>query len=238
MRLTVNKISFLFLILFCLFSFACGQTEAEKIKLHNEYVDKATVLRKQGDLQGAIEQQKKAVEIFPNNADTLAVLAGIYLDLYEKDSSKSNLENSKHLLERASKINPKNVVIREMYSTILELLGDKQGALREMKAAVELQPDNLDNRVNLAVIQKSLGKNESARENFEYVLQRNPNYIYALYHYGEAELEDGNIEKAKELFSKVVDLDETAESRDLNFVRDSKKRLVELESKKAKVAKP
>lgn len=238
MRRMGSNLSILILLLFCFFSFACGQTESEKIELHNEYASESFQLKKQGNLQGAIEQQKKAVQLFPNNADSLSVLAGLYMSLYEKTSAKDNLIKSKELLERAIKIDAKDAVNHKMLSSTLELLGDKQGAMKEMQTAVNLQPDNLDNRTNLAVIQKSLGDGKSARENFESVLQENPNYIYALYHYGEAELKDGNIEKAKELFSKVVNLQENSESRDLGFIKDSKQKLDEIENRKAKVAKP
>jgi tetratricopeptide (TPR) repeat protein len=232
-----SKIVVLFLLCFCFFNSACAQSEKDKIKLHNEYANKASELRKQGNLDGAIQEQKKAVELFPDNADTLAVLAGMYMTLYEKDSSKDNLENAKQLLEKANKINPNDAVSHKMYSTTLELLGDKQGALREMEITVKLQPDNFDNLVNLGVIQKSLGDGKSARENFEKVLEKNPNYIYALYQYGEAELEDGNLEKAKSLFEKAVKQADKIEARDKDYMEQSKMELEKIKNKKAKAVR-
>lgn len=237
-RGAINKAGLLFLLLFCFFNIACGQMQADKIKQHNDYANKAAAFRNQGDLQSAVEEQKKALELFPDNPDTLAVLAGMYLTLNEDKPSKENLENAKQLLEKATKINPNDAVSRKMYSATLELLGDKQGALREMESAVELQPENLDNLVNLAVIQKSVGDGKSAQENFEKALRKNPNYIYALYHYGEVEVENGNFEKAERLFKKAVDLERNEDRRDADLIEECRKRLAEIKNRKSKSATP
>ncbi len=46
-----NKIVVLFLLSFCFFNTACGQSEEYKIRIHNEYANKASELRKQGNLE-------------------------------------------------------------------------------------------------------------------------------------------------------------------------------------------
>ena len=232
-----NKILVICLLSLCFINSACGQSEAELIKQHNEHANKASELRKQGNLTEAIDEQKKAIQLFPNNADTIAVLAGLYMSLYDKTTSKDDLDNAKQLLEKANKINPNDAVSHKMYSTTLELLGDKQGALREMETAIKLQPDNLDNLINLGVLQKSLGNSKSAKENFERVLSKDPNYIYALYQYGEVELEEGNVEKAKSLFEKVIEQENKIEVRDSDYVKESRKRLEEINNQKVKTAK-
>ena len=224
------------LFLLILSNFACAQSEAEKAKLHNKFASRASELRSQDDLQAAIEEQKKAVEIYPNDANTLSVLAGMYLDFHEKNKSKESLNKAQALLKQAVNIAPNDAVIRQMYSLSLELSGDNQGALREMKTAVKLQPDNLDNLVNLAAIEQSLKNTDSARKNLDEVLQQNSKYIYALYRYGEIELEEGNIETAKEFFQKVVSQKSNANNRDLTYIAESEKRLEELGNQKSKAA--
>ncbi len=238
MRLMANKISFLFLILFCLFSFACGQTEAEKIKVHNQYVDKATVLRKQGDLQGAIEQQKKAVELFPNNADTLAVLAGMYINLHEENSSLENLEKAKELLLKASSIKPRDSVIHIMLAGVFDMMGNEKEALEHNKIAANLEPNNLQNLTNLGSAQNGVGNNDAARATFEKVLRKNPNYAYALYQYAELELETGNREKAIELFERGSKASATDNDDDTKYIEISRNRLEELRNEKVKTAFP
>lgn len=52
----INRISKFFLMIVCLLSIACGQTAEEKLKESYKYEDKALELRKQGDLQGTVEQ--------------------------------------------------------------------------------------------------------------------------------------------------------------------------------------
>lgn len=224
-----NRI-YLLLLMFCSTLTGCGQSESEKIKLHNMYVDKATVLRMQGDLNGAIVEQSKAVGVLPENPATLAVLAGFYLDRYEDADPKQreDLLSAKQLLEKAIKINDGVAIRHEMLSAVLELLGEKEAALQEMEAAIRLEPDNLDNMVNLAVRQQSVGDIELAKETFESILKKNPDYIYALYHFAEAEVENGNIVNAKSIFKKIISFEKHVKSRDLGFIADSKKALSKL----------
>lgn len=160
----------------------------------------------------------------------------MYLDLHEKDKSEESLIKAQTLLNKSVNIAPNDAVIRQMYSLNLELLGDLQGALKEMKVAVRLQPNNLDNLVNLAAIEQSLKNTKSARENLDKVLQQNPKYIYALYRYGEIELEEGNTEKAKAFFEKVVNLRNETTDRDANYIEESVKRLKEMNTQKSKTA--
>jgi tetratricopeptide (TPR) repeat protein len=233
-----DKLFFLFLLISFLFLNACGQSKTEKAKLHNEYAKRASELRRNGDLQEAIKEQEKAVSLLPENGKPLTVLAGMYLDLYEQDASKINLEKAREILKKSTELDPKDAIGHKMYSETLERLGDKQGAIKELEIAVEMQPENLDNLVNLGVIQQSVKDNKSATESFEKVLLQNPNYIYALYQYGEAELENKNIEKAKELFGKAIKSSSQSGNTDSRYIELSRKRLEELNNRKSQTAKP
>lgn len=238
MRLTGSKLICFCVVLFSLFSFACGQTEVEKIKLHNQYTNTAYDLREQGELLKAIEYQQKAVELFPKNADTLAVLAGMYMKLYEQTSSKKELEKAKDLLLKASKIKPNDVVIYKMLAGVFDMSGNEKETLKYSQKAVELQPENLESLTNLGTAQNSVENNDVARAIFEKVLQKNPNYAYALYHYAELELETGNKAKALKLFERGSKASESDNEGNTKYIEICRQRLEELKNEKAKTASP
>lgn len=232
-----NKLIILSLFLFCLVNLACGQSQQERNRLHNEYTDKATELREQGDLREAVEYQKKAVEILPENGKPLMVLANLYLELYEKNRSKQDLEEAKKALEKAIKLNPNDPIGHEMLGETFKRLGKNDEAIKQLRMVLKIHPDDIDSLVNIGAIYTSSGRYKLAEETFENVLKKNPNYIYALFHYGDLEAKRGNIEKAKTLLIKAVAQKEIASSDDFEFVEQSEKKLEEIENQKSKSAK-
>ncbi len=226
----------IFLSLLISSNFACGQSEAEKIKLHNEYANKASELREQGKLKEAVEEQKKAIEFVPKSGESITVLANLYLELYEKTKDKTFLIEAKKQLEKSTQLEPKDPIGHEMLAETLKRLGDNEEALKQLNIVIQLQPNDLDSIVNIGSIHSSLGEYKSAEESFEKVLRMNPDYIYARYQYGEFELKRGNKDKAEILFEKVVNLKTIAPPEDLEFIKTSEKKLEELKNQKSKTA--
>ncbi len=238
MQLTVNKICSLILLCICFSISACSQSETQKNEQFNKYSVKAYELRKKGDLQSAITEQKKAVALKPKDWESLTVLAGLYLDLYDQNKKKENLEQARELLLKALKINPNDAVGHEMLAGTYDRLGNKTKALEETEKVNILKPNDIENLTNLAINQYDLKSLDISRKTFEKVLQRNPNYAYALYYYAELELETGNREKAIELFERGSKASATDNDGDTKYIDINRQRLGELKSEKAKTASP
>jgi tetratricopeptide (TPR) repeat protein len=232
MQFTVKNKWLMPLLILCLFFNACGQSESERIKLHNQHTNKATALREQGKLEEAIEEQKKAVEMLPDDGKPLMVLATLYIDLYEKNKVLELLEKANNLLEKAVKLEPEDAIGHQMLSLSLERLGNKERALIEMKKAVQIQPADLENQVNLGAILENLEKFNEARETFGKVLQKNPNYIYGLYHFAELEFKEKNYPKAMELFERAIKVKPAEDGSDVKYIEICKQRLEELKKLK------
>ncbi len=232
-----SRFFLLFLFSFSLFNFACGQPEKQQPTEFNKHEAKAFELRQKGDLRGAIQEQTKAIELNPSYAQSLTVLAGMYVDLYEQNKSKENLEKAKELLTKALELDPNDAVGHDMLAGTLDRLGDKSGALRESEKVVRLLPNDLEGLTNLAINQNDNEQTNDATATLEKVLQKNPNYAYALYHYAELELEKNNRTKAIELFERGSKATASDNKNDTKYIEICRKRLQELNNQKTKTAK-
>lgn len=222
----INKMkpTFLLILIIALGLTACAQSENAKLEQSRQFEKKALELRLKKDFRGALREQLKAVELNPKNAKPLTILAGIYEEIGETENAPENLQKSKEVLEKAIKLNSNDAIARDMYSAVLDQTGDKQGALRERLEAAKLDPTNLTYLTNVGVQQNALNDNASARETYQKVLKKNPDFIYALYHFGVLEREEGNYEKSVDLLTRAIDAKAT-ESDDEQFQETARERL-------------
>lgn len=226
MRSGINKIrlTFLLVLIVALGLTACAQNEQAELEQSRQFERKALELRLKKDFRGALREQLKAVELNPKDSKPLTILAGIYEEIGEAENAPDNIQKSKDVLEKAIKLNSNDAVAHDMYSAVLDQTGDRQGALRERLQAARLEPTNLTYLTNVGVQQNVLNDNTSARETYKKILKKNPNFIYALYHFGVLEKEEGNFEKAIDLFTQAIDA-KVIESDDEQFQETARKRL-------------
>ncbi len=218
---TIRSSSFLLLVSFLLITTACAQSEAEKLKLSYQHEDKALELRQKGDIQGAIREQQKAIELNSNDSKPLTVLAGMYIE-------EKNWQKVKDVSSKAVKLNPKDAWAHYLLAQALDNLGNNQESLKERRIASDLEPDNTLFLVNLGVAQELSGDNKAARESYKKAVSINPDYIYGLYRLGLLEAEEGNLEKAKQIFEKIIQTKPTEEG-DEKFIEEIRQRLEQLE---------
>ena len=227
-RTVVNKAYWLFLLCFCFFSIACGQSEREKQRLVTEYEKKAYDLRMQGKNEEGLKEQLKAVELNPNDTESLLILTGIYLDL---ENWLEAVETAKKAVELA----PNNSKTHYQLAVALERIGgDKQGVLKSFREAVRLAPNDTNALINLGTAYEDINDKQSARRYYEKALEIDSNYIPAIYLLGELDAEDGKIEKAIELFKKAVEIKipENRMAEQSGSQRDAKGRMQELTEQK------
>lgn len=227
-RGAVNKFSVLLLLGFCFFSFACGQTEEEKIKQSHKHEDKALDLREKGKLQAAIQEQNRAVELNAKDANPLVVLAGMYLET-------GDLQKAANAAQKAVRLNPELAWARHLYANALRRLNEKEKALEQAKEAVRIEPDNALFLTNLGTLYGSLEDKKAEKESYEKALKIDPKYSSALYNLALLEIEDKNESNAITLLKRFI---ENASPEDKEGIKRATEKLKELEQKKAATQNP
>lgn len=206
---------------------SCAQSQAAKFAESQQLQEKSNTLRLQGDLDGALTEQLKAVAITPDDEQLLIVLASVYSEISREHNKPEYLQKAKETLEKAVKLYPNNAVAHDSLAAALLQLKDKQYSLKERQEAIRLDPTNLRYLTNVGVTQENLGDNESARKTYNLVLLKNVFYIYALYRSGELDNDEGNYETAVETFERALTAKPT-ELDDTDFQETIKRRLAEI----------
>ncbi len=222
-----KKLAYAFLIAFCLFNYACSQSGQKNQQLGLEYEKKALQLQTKEDYNKALEYQLKAIELNPNKAKSYAVLSSLYVDLNEPQKAVEAAKN-------AVSLEPQNAENHYQLAVASRRIEDFQKALQEFQEAVKLSPNSTNYLINLGGTFEDLDDRISARQSYEKALTVDSNYVPAIYLLGELEVEDGNIDKAIELFKKAseIKIPENRQAEQSNSQQDAKRRLQELETKK------
>jgi tetratricopeptide (TPR) repeat protein len=94
----------------------------------------AVSARRQGRLAEAIAEMERVTRMFPDYVEVQIPLGGFYLDA--GDTAKAHA-----LFQRLATIDPYNPEARYYYGASLLYLGDVEAGIKEMDAAIQLDPD-------------------------------------------------------------------------------------------------
>jgi tetratricopeptide (TPR) repeat protein len=139
-------------------------------------------LMKQSDsagTEGAIEKYKQAVDLDPRYALAYARLALAYSHLYFKHGDQSAIVLGKANAETSLALNRNLIEGHVSMAWILEDVGDRAGALREMAKALTLDPANPQTLTYQAQIYARMNRWDDAENIFKKVLMQRPNYWLA-----------------------------------------------------------
>jgi tetratricopeptide (TPR) repeat protein len=119
------------------------------------------------DYEGAVVQLRTIVTHEPKDQDAWYLLGKTYLQLSESALGKVN------------EIDPNSALSQEIAGEVMQSMGNSDGALGAYKKAVEIAPQEPGTHEHLADEYWSLGKWESARDEFQAELANDPNNCQA-----------------------------------------------------------
>jgi len=108
---------------------------------------------KMDDLDKALESFQKSFELNPNHLDTCLHLAII-------NSYKSDWNKSIQYFKEVSRLQPMDLFYKYCLAEVYFEMGDRQGALDEIKRIREIGTKSIDNKLSLRIeeLEKALGR--------------------------------------------------------------------------------
>lgn len=123
-----------------------------------------------GDVESARSYYQQALEIYPNNSDSMQLLGLIYY-------TEGEMARARELLEASISLNSEFHSAHNTYALILIHYKDFEGAERHLKKALELNPDCADYYLNLGnLCQLSIIQPQRALEYFKQGVDKFPEH--------------------------------------------------------------
>ncbi|MEO0101381.1 MAG: tetratricopeptide repeat protein [candidate division WOR-3 bacterium] len=154
---------------------------------------------KEGKLDEAIAEFKKAVELKPNDAEGYARLANVLLE-------KGRIKEAIQEYEKANRLKPLDPIIKNNLGVAYQELGDLAQAEKFYREALALKPDLSLALNNLGEIFLKQNKIDSALIQFQKALKSDPNYTLAHYNLGLAYHRLGDFARAESSYQRVLEI--------------------------------
>ena len=167
----------------------------------------ALAYKQLGNLDSAIIYLEKEIELNPLNSLPYRNLGDIYVELRQFDKAREIYDN---LINVDSK-NAQNYVVRAQF--FMTDIDDYSSSISDLSKAIELEIDNSDFYFTRAQVYFKTKEYKSALNDFEKVLELNPEIINSKYIYAEiakCHAGIGDFEKALDYYNMEIDLGENA----------------------------
>ncbi len=148
--------------------------------------------------QGLVRIQKVADE--GHSAEAYQIAADLYLGL-------TYFNRAKRDAEAAIQLNPKMPKAYIVLGMVKDYSGDSAGAEQEFKKALEIEPLNLQARMELASVLYNQWKLEAARTQVKIALSEDPKLDTAPYLLGRIDRSEGKLAEAAKEFEAAEQLD-------------------------------
>ncbi len=142
-----------------------------------------------------ISEYRKALKIDPTDVGSLVNLAS---DIGDLDPAEA-----RSLLAKARSIDPKNAWAHFNLALLLKNSGDRQGAIKGIQKAIELEPESVEFRRQLVPLLLSVGKSDEAVVQYREMLKRDDNDWNSHYGLGRILIRQGREEEGNRELQKV-----------------------------------
>lgn len=126
----------------------------------NPHHESAYQLSKEGKLEAALEEFKKALEQNPYSADIVSDRGVAYIHLNKKEEALADFN-------RAVEMQPDYSFRYSARAYALDFFGNTEDAVKDYEKAIELDPKDAVAYNNLGMLQEKLGYKKMAEANFE-----------------------------------------------------------------------
>jgi tetratricopeptide (TPR) repeat protein len=157
------------------------------------------VFEKQGDLEGAADHLRRALELDPDHATARNNLGVLRL-------KQGRLDEARAELERAVRLSPTYAIARMNLGGVLQQLGDTEGAADQLREAVRLRPELVEARFKLGAVHAARGALDEAERQFTAVVEQAPGLAEAHYNLGVVLAEKGETSRAVAHLERAVAL--------------------------------
>ena len=129
---------------------------------YNSYVQLIRVYKELGNIQGAIDTYKQAIDYRPLDEDMKMGLAQLYIKETKKEGATANYyPQAVEVLKSLADVNPQNAYAHYYLSTLYLLMGDRESCYQELGSTNALNA-NLGNRLGReieAYVRKNMNSN-------------------------------------------------------------------------------
>jgi tetratricopeptide (TPR) repeat protein len=161
------------------------------------HLARGNVLVNNGKREEAAKEYREAARLAPRSALARERLGDTLYDLGRKDEALAAYHEAA-ALERASSFTARIGAAR-----VLEDKGDLKGARAELSAALEQEPTNLFLLLSRGNLARRAGDGKAALEDAERAVHLKSDNVPALYQYGLALLDDGQLPQAGATFDRL-----------------------------------
>jgi len=186
------------------YNFAILQNQGNALLYNNRgYIE-----RNSGDIEGAIGDYTKAIELNPHFALAYYGLGGTYHTKGDLDNAIANYGKAIELKDSDKAVNPKPnyELVYCNRATVYSVEGDMENAIKDYDKAIEVNPRYAIAYINRGTIYRSKGDMENAIKNYDKAIELKPNYAVAYYNRGVAYAAEDDLERAISDYDKTIEL--------------------------------
>jgi tetratricopeptide (TPR) repeat protein len=116
----------------------------------------------------------------------------------------NEFERARDYAAEAARLNPRLPGLDTLRGTVLNYLGDAEGAAAALRKAVEADPKDSEAQLALGAVLLTGRDLDGARRHLQLALELNPKSTVARYEWAKLERAEGQVEAAAKDFEKVV----------------------------------
>jgi tetratricopeptide (TPR) repeat protein len=176
--------------------------QAPQTRSARDYLDSGVVRLQKEDIDGAIDDMSKAIEIDPHYVDAFFIRGQCLFLKGDRDRALLDYDKVIELAPNARGVER----VYNIRSVIRVLKGDTEGALKDLEQALALNPNYADSYSNRGVTRALRGDQAGAASDYQKALELSPNSPVVYINRGILRFERQNLEGAMADFNRALEL--------------------------------